>query len=96
MYKGKKILAVIPARGGSKGVQLKNIINVGGRPLIHYSIQCAKGSKYIDRTVISTDDFFDTFDTESQTDNQSNSNQTHERCSTFDEFNFDFFPLYHA
>lgn len=56
MYKGKKILAVIPARGGSKGVPLKNIINVGGRPLIHYSIQCAKGSKYIDRTVISTDD----------------------------------------
>ena len=33
----------------------------------------------------------DTFDTESQTDYQSNSNQTHERCSTFNEFNFDFF-----
>lgn len=56
MYKGKRILAVIPARGGSKGVPLKNIINVGGRPLIYYSIQCAKKSKYIDRTVISTDD----------------------------------------
>ena len=50
------MFAVIPARGGSKGVPLKNIINVGGRPLIHYSIQCAKGSRYIDRTVISTDD----------------------------------------
>lgn len=56
MYKGKRILGVIPARGGSKGVPLKNIINVGGKPLIHYSIQCAKYSKYIDRTVISTDD----------------------------------------
>ena len=56
MYKGKRILGVIPARGGSKGVPLKNIINVGGKPLIYYSIQCAKYSKYIDRTVISTDD----------------------------------------
>lgn len=56
MYKGKRILGVIPARGGSKGVPLKNIINVGGKPLIHYSIQCAKYSKYIDRTIISTDD----------------------------------------
>ena len=56
MYKGKKILGVIPARGGSKGVPLKNIINVGGKALIYYSIQCAKYSRYLDRTVISTDD----------------------------------------
>lgn len=57
MYKGKKILAIIPARGGSKGVPLKNIINVGGNPLLYYSIECGKNSKYIDRTIISTDDY---------------------------------------
>ncbi len=34
MYKNKKILAVIPARGGSKGVPRKNIIEIGGHPLI--------------------------------------------------------------
>ena len=55
MYKNKKILAVIPARGGSKGIPSKNIFNVGGQPLIKYTIDCAKNSKYLDRTVISTD-----------------------------------------
>ena len=55
MYKNKKIIAVIPARGGSKGVPFKNIIEVGGKPLIKYSIDCAKESKYLDRTIISTD-----------------------------------------
>ena len=55
MYKNKKILAVIPARGGSKGIPSKNIIEVGGKPLIKYTIDCAKNSKYIDRVVISTD-----------------------------------------
>lgn len=56
MYKGKKILAVIPARGGSKGVPRKNIIEVGGHPLIKYTIDCGKNSKYLDRTIISTED----------------------------------------
>lgn len=55
MYKNKKILAIIPARGGSKGIPLKNIFEVGGKPLIHYSIDCASSSKYIDKTIISTD-----------------------------------------
>ena len=55
MYKNKKILAVIPARGGSKGIPSKNIIEVGGKPLIQYTIDCAKNSKYIDRAIISTD-----------------------------------------
>ena len=55
MYKNKRILAVIPARGGSKGIPSKNIFNVGGQPLIKYTIDCAKNSKYLDRTVISTD-----------------------------------------
>lgn len=56
MYKGKKILAIIPARGGSKGIPSKNIIEIYGKPLIEYSIECANNSKYIDRTIISTDD----------------------------------------
>lgn len=56
MYNGKKILAIIPARGGSKGIPYKNIIDIYGKPLIQYSIECAKNSKYIDRTIISTDD----------------------------------------
>lgn len=56
MYKGKKILGIIPARGGSKGIPSKNIIEIYGKPLIQYSIECANSSKYLDRTVISTDD----------------------------------------
>lgn len=56
MYKEKKILAIIPARGGSKGIPKKNIINLLGKPLLYYSIKCAKESKYIDKIIISTDD----------------------------------------
>ena len=56
MYKDKKILAVIPARGGSKGVPRKNIINVDGYPLIKYTIDCGKYSKYLDRVIVSTED----------------------------------------
>ena len=56
MIKEKKILAIIPARGGSKGVSRKNIRNVGGKPLIAWTIQEARKSKYIDRLIVSTDD----------------------------------------
>ncbi|MBE6044613.1 MULTISPECIES: cytidylyltransferase domain-containing protein [Clostridium] len=56
MYKNKRILAVIPARGGSKGIPHKNIINFCGKPLIAYSIEAAKKSKYIDYILVSTDD----------------------------------------
>jgi len=52
----KKILAIIPARGGSKGIPRKNIQIVAGKPLIFYTIEKALQSKYIDRTVVSTDD----------------------------------------
>ncbi|TLS50574.1 acylneuraminate cytidylyltransferase family protein [Paenibacillus antri] len=51
-----KVLALIPARGGSKGVPRKNIVDVAGKPLIAYTIDAAARSKYIDRIVISTDD----------------------------------------
>ena len=55
MYKNKRILAIIPARGGSKGVPRKNIIEVGGNPLIKYTIDCGKNSKYLDRVIVSTE-----------------------------------------
>jgi CMP-N,N'-diacetyllegionaminic acid synthase len=50
------MLAIIPARGGSKGVPRKNIKNLAGKPLIYYTIKAAKESKYIDRIIVSTDD----------------------------------------
>ena len=56
MYKGKTILALIPARGGSKGLPRKNIRPLLGKPLIAWTIEQAKASKYIDRVVVSTDD----------------------------------------
>lgn len=51
-----KILAVIPARGGSKGVPGKNLRLLRGRPLIYYMITYALASRYISRLVVSTDD----------------------------------------
>lgn len=55
MYKGYSILCVIPARGGSKGLPGKNIKEISGKPLIAYSIEQAKGAKYIDRVIVSTE-----------------------------------------
>ena len=51
----KKILAVIPARGGSKGIPNKNIVDVGGSPLIKYTIDAALGSEMLTHCVVSTD-----------------------------------------
>ncbi|MEH7367684.1 acylneuraminate cytidylyltransferase family protein, partial [Priestia megaterium] len=56
MLNNKRIVAVIPARGGSKGVPGKNIKLLNEKPLIAYSIEAAKGSSYIDRLIVSTDD----------------------------------------
>lgn len=50
-----KILAIIPARAGSKEIKQKNIINLNGKPLIAYSIEEALKSKYIDKVIVSTD-----------------------------------------
>jgi len=55
MFKNEKILALIPARGGSKRLPEKNIKLLGGKPLIAWSIDHAKKSKYIDRVIVSTD-----------------------------------------
>ena len=52
----KRVLAIIPARGGSKGVPRKNIRDVAGKPLIAWTIDAAKKSRYVDRVVVSTDD----------------------------------------
>ena len=49
------VLAIIPARGGSKGIHLKNITLLDGKPLITYSIESAKKSKLISRIIVSTD-----------------------------------------
>ena len=51
-----RILSVIPARGGSKGVPRKNLASVAGKPLIYYTIEAAHRSKLIDRSVVSTED----------------------------------------
>lgn len=51
----KDIIAIIPARSGSKGVKNKNIRNLGGFPLIAYSIVICKLSKLIERIIVSTD-----------------------------------------
>lgn len=55
MYKNKRILAIIPARGGSKGIPKKNIRPLLGKPLIGWTIDQAKHSKYIDHVFVSTD-----------------------------------------
>jgi CMP-N,N'-diacetyllegionaminic acid synthase len=55
MIKGKRVLAYIPARSGSKSIIDKNIVDVCGKPLIAYSIEAAKASKYVDKIMMSTD-----------------------------------------
>lgn len=56
MIKNKNVLAVIPARGGSKRLPKKNILPLSGKPLITWSIDAAKESIYIDDIFVSTDD----------------------------------------
>ena len=48
MHQGKTFLAIIPARGGSKGLQGKNIKDICGKPLIAWSVEAGLGSKHID------------------------------------------------
>lgn len=56
MYQGKRFLAIIPARGGSKRLPRKNVLSLAGKPLIAWTIEAAQKSKYLDRIVVSTDD----------------------------------------
>lgn len=55
-YLEKEIVAIIPARGGSKGISRKNLVDLGGKPLIAHTIDVAVNSKMITRVVVSTDD----------------------------------------
>jgi N-acylneuraminate cytidylyltransferase len=52
----KRVIGIIPARGGSKGVPRKNIRQLGGKPLIAWTIKAAQKSKYLDRLILSSDD----------------------------------------
>ncbi len=54
--KNQNVVAIIPARGGSKSIPRKNIRFLGGIPLLAYSIAAAKKSKFVDRIIVSTDD----------------------------------------
>lgn len=56
MIDGLSVLAFVPARGGSKGLPRKNILDLGGRPLIAWTLAAAGASRYIDRCIVSTDD----------------------------------------
>lgn len=56
MYKNKTFLAIIPARGGSKRLPRKNVLDLNGKPLIAYSIEAGLRSKYIDKVVVTSDD----------------------------------------
>lgn len=52
----KKVMAVIPARGGSKGLPGKNIIPAGGKPLLAWTIDAARKARHVDRLILSSDD----------------------------------------
>ena len=56
MYTNKTFLAIIPARGGSKRLPRKNVLDLCGKPLIAYTIEAALKSKYIDKVIVSSDD----------------------------------------
>ncbi|MCG2686744.1 acylneuraminate cytidylyltransferase family protein [Candidatus Parcubacteria bacterium] len=56
MHKDKKIVAIIPVRGGSKSIPYKNIKEIAGKPLVRWNCEAIKESKYIDELYVSTED----------------------------------------
>lgn len=56
MIQGKSVLALVPARGGSKGLPGKNLRPLLGKPLIGWSVDQGRASQYLDAVVVSTDD----------------------------------------
>ena len=56
MIANQNVLAVVPARGGSKGILRKNLSRIGGKPLISWTIEAARRSNYIDKLVVSSED----------------------------------------
>ena len=55
MINGKRVIALIPARGGSKSIPRKNLQLLGNTPLVAWAIQAARDAKEIDRVIVSTD-----------------------------------------
>lgn len=55
MILNKRVLAIIPARGGSKRLPRKNILELAGKPLIQWTIEAARSCSYIDSVVVSSD-----------------------------------------
>lgn len=56
MLNGDKVMAIVAARGGSKGLARKNVLPIGGKPLIAWTVAAAKKSAVIDRVILSSDD----------------------------------------
>ena len=56
MLNGKTFLAIIPARGGSKRLPRKNVLDLAGKPLIAWSIEAGLKNKYIDKVIVTSDD----------------------------------------
>jgi N-acylneuraminate cytidylyltransferase len=56
MIDQKKVLAVILARGGSKGLPRKNVLDCAGKPLIAWTIEAGEAARYVDRLILSSDD----------------------------------------
>ena len=56
MYQGKTFLAIIPARGGSKRLPRKNVLDLAGKPLIAWTIEAALGCPFLDEVMVTTDD----------------------------------------
>nr|MDQ3003426.1 acylneuraminate cytidylyltransferase family protein [Fibrobacterota bacterium] len=55
-FRQKQVLALVPARGGSKGVLRKNLRRVHGKPLVEHTLEAAKGSRFVDKVYLSSDD----------------------------------------
>jgi N-acylneuraminate cytidylyltransferase len=56
MATGQRLISIIPARGGSRGIPRKNVIPINGIPLVNYTIRASIHSRHVGRTIVSTDD----------------------------------------
>lgn len=56
MHQGKSFIAIIPARGGSKRLTRKNVLDLAGKPIIAWTIEAALGCSFLDEVMVTTDD----------------------------------------
>jgi CMP-N,N'-diacetyllegionaminic acid synthase len=56
MTEAPGVVAVVPARGGSKGIPRKNVADLAGKPLLAYTLEAARGARGVSETVVSSDD----------------------------------------